>query len=299
MLLTGVIYGLLAALGQSVSFLFSRRYIVKGHGDSVRLLAIGHVMMGAQAAVILPFCWDSSIDDTGRILVYGVWATVTYLLGQVGFLAAIRRTEVSRVSPLLGLKVAAVAPISMWLLSAQIAPLQWVAIAMSIAGGFLLKRIGGWLPVATVFGTILAVIMFALSDVGIIKLVQACGDGLRASICAVSVSYIMCGLIGLVLLPWYGSRRSDDWLAAAPYAVLWLPSMFALFTSLAMCGAVLGNIVLSTRGLFSIALGVLLARGGMHHLEQHVARDVLVRRTAAAILVVAAIGLYAWGASQS
>lgn len=135
--------------------------------------------------------------------------------------------------------------------------------------------------------------MFAFSDIGIIKLVDACGSGLRGSVCAVCVSYGMCGLTGLAVLPWFGTRRAADWRAAAPYAAIWLPSMFGLFAALAMCGAVLGNIVLSTRGLFSIGLGVLLARGGLHHLEQHVARDVLLRRTGAAVLVVAAIALYA------
>jgi len=104
----------------------------------------------------------------------------------------------------------------------------------------------------------------------------------------------MCGVAGLVALPWYGSRRFADWRAAAPYAAIWLPSMFALFGSLALCGAVLGNLAIATRGLFSIVLGVVLARGGFHHLEQHVARGVLLRRLAAAILMMAAIGLFGW-----
>lgn len=296
MLAAGIIYGLIASAGQSVSFVYSRRFIVNKHGDEVQLLALGHVMMGVGAAICLPFCWDSSITNLASVLWYASIASATYLVGQVGFFAALRRSEVSRVSPLLGLKVAAVAPLSMWLLDAEIVPLQWLAIAMSIAGGFMLKRIGGWLPIGTIVGTLFAVVMFASCDIAIIKLVRLFGDGMMASVRAVCVTYVICGIAGLAALPWFGSRNSRDWRAALPYAGIWLPSMFGLFASLVMCGAVLGNIVLSTRGLFSIAIGVLLARAGHLHLEQHVARDVVLRRAAAAVLMVASIGLYAWAA---
>ena len=209
MLIVGIIYGLFAAAGQSVSFVFSRRFIVQGHGDSVRLLALGHVMMGAVAAALLPVIWDWEISNLAAVAWFGLLACVSYLIGQVGFLAAIRRSEVSRVSPLLGLKVAAAAPFSMWLLSAEIVPLQWLAIAMSVAGGFMLKRIGGWLPIATIAGTLFAVVMFALCDIVIIKLVRVCGDGLLASVRGVCVTYTLCGLAGLAALPWCGTRRAE------------------------------------------------------------------------------------------
>jgi len=297
MLAAGIFYGLIASVGQSVSFVYSRRFIVNGHGDEVRLLALGHVMMGSVAAISLPLAWDWSIREIDAVLWYGTLTAATYLIGQIGFFAALRRSEVSRISPLLGLKVAAVAPFSIWLLSAEIVPLQWVAIAMSVFGGFLLNRIGGRLPLMTLSCTLFAVVMFALSDIAIIKLVDTCGQGFMASIRAVCVTYTLCGLVSLAVLPWCGSRKIADWKAAAPYAAIWLPCMFGLFASLAMCGAVLGNIVLSTRGLFSIGFGVLLARSGHHHLEQHVARSVLLRRAIAAVFMIAAIGLYAWAAN--
>jgi drug/metabolite transporter (DMT)-like permease len=296
MLVPGILYGLLASAGQSISFVFSRRFIVNGHGDPVRLLALGHVMMGIAAAALLAVVWDSTQLHVDLIAFDAFWASATYLLGQVFFFAAIRSTAVSRISPLLGLKVAAVAPLSIWLLGAQITAIQWLAIAMSMSGGFMLNRIGGRLPVATIGSIVIAVFLFALSDIYIIKLVEACGDGMMASIRAVCVAYAMCGLAGFAMLSWCGSRLAADWRAAVPYAAIWLPSMFGLFAALAMCGPVLGNIVLATRGLFSIGLGVLLARGGLHHLEQHVSRDVLLRRTAAAVLMIAAIGLFAWAA---
>ena len=54
-------------------------------------------------------------------------------------------------------------------------------------------------------------------------------------------------------------------------------------------------ILQSTRGLFSIGLGVLLARWGLIHLEPAVGGRIVWKRLLAAILMVGAIALYALG----
>jgi hypothetical protein len=55
---------------------------------------------------------------------------------------------------------------------------------------------------------------------------------------------------------------------------------------------VFGNIMQSTRGVMSVAIGAALAHLGWHELEQRVDRATLLRRLAAALLMTAAIALY-------
>ena len=55
---------------------------------------------------------------------------------------------------------------------------------------------------------------------------------------------------------------------------------------------VFGNVLLSSRGLFAVIIGAVLAHRGWHELEQRVDRATLLRRIAAAVLMTAAIALY-------
>jgi hypothetical protein len=57
-------------------------------------------------------------------------------------------------------------------------------------------------------------------------------------------------------------------------------------------GVVFGNILQSTRGVMSVAIGAALAHLGWHDLEQRVDRSTLLRRLTAALLMTAAIALY-------
>ena len=82
---------------------------------------------------------------------------------------------------------------------------------------------------------------------------------------------------------------------AVPYAAVWFSGMAAFYACFALCGIVLGNIVQNTRGLLSIALGWFVARAGRTDLEERVSRAVLARRVAAALLLLAAVALYALG----
>jgi len=164
----------------------------------------------------------------------------------------------------------------------------------------VLNASGGWLPWQAVIGSLVACVAYAIADIDIIRLVAAMGGGdgvdpaekFHASVISALLCYIVCGLVAATLLPWYGSKRKDDWYAALPFAGAWIIGMFCFFGALAMIGAVFGNIILATRGVFSIVLGAGLARLGMVHLEQKVAKDVLARRAAAAILMIVAIGVY-------
>jgi uncharacterized membrane protein YgdD (TMEM256/DUF423 family) len=72
-----------------------------------------------------------------------------------------------------------------------------------------------------------------------------------------------------------------------------------LYCSFGLVGVVFGNILQSTRGIMSVALGAMLAHLGWHELEQRVDRAMLLRRFAAALLMTAAIAIYAIDLSQA
>jgi drug/metabolite transporter (DMT)-like permease len=298
LLLLGIVCGFITAAAHAVAFAISRRYIVLGHGSSLRLMVMSHAMMGPLAIVVLLASWS---DELRRVTTWAplmLGASLTYLVGQALFFISLRRTAASRLVPLLGLKTVAVIPPTMVLLGEKLSWIQGAAVALSLVAGAMLHHIGGRLPWRALLSTLVAVCLFALSDVYIILLVRQMGTGdLAAAARSVGLVYGFCGLAVLPLLPRLGTRRASDWLAAAPHAACWLPSMYTLFACLALCGAVLGNIVVGTRGLFAIALGAILASRGMFHIEHHASRGEIARRFAAAVLMIAAIAIYGLGKS--
>ena len=119
---------------------------------------------------------------------------------------------------------------------------------------------------------------------------------LARSLFALALIYAVTGAASAALMPAVPRFRAADWRRhALPYAALWFSAMVVLYVCFAACGLVLGNIVQSTRGLISVGLGWLVARAGRTDLEERIAPAVLVRRVAAAVLLLAAIALYALG----
>jgi hypothetical protein len=82
---------------------------------------------------------------------------------------------------------------------------------------------------------------------------------------------------------------------ALPFSTLWPGAIISLFLCIGLAGPVFAVILQSTRGLMSVALGALLAAKGGTHVEQKLTKKVLLQRIAAAILMIAAVTLYAIG----
>jgi drug/metabolite transporter (DMT)-like permease len=298
----GVAAGLIGAFLSTISYFVSRHHGSRG-GGSLRLLVLAHVMMGIVCVPLTWLLWPAGMTITSRWLAPLVGSTVTYMLGQAGVFAALRRTDASRVAPLLGLKIAMIAGITSFLPGKPLDARQWLAVGMSVTAAAMLQR-GGAVPAAAVGAILVTCAVFAMSDMCILALI----DGLQRSAAdagvalgripagglAMIITYAFCGVLAVGLLPAAPVRRRvpGDRTTAACYAAVWLGGMAALYVSFGLVGTVFGAILQSTRGMMAIVMGAALAHAGWHGLESHVDRRTLVRRAAAAALMTAAIAVF-------
>lgn len=292
--LAGVLCGLAAAFAQSLSFLLSRQFVIRQNNAVFRLLVLSHVIMGVASLAILPLVWTASVPPVGRFFWPLAGSAGFYMLGQLGLFFALRYTDASRTAPLLGLKIVVIALITVTLMRKAIGPQQWLAVAMSVGAAFVLHTSGRrmhWQAVAAVLATC---VNYSLSDLSIVELVKALGGpgDWHVLLLSVSLSYILCGIVAAILMPWLGRSSAAEWRYALPFSAAWYVAMIFLYACFGLIGALYGNIVQSTRGLISVIIGAALARLGMVHLERRVSRWVFLQRAAAAVLMSAAIALF-------
>ena len=303
----GVVSGLAAAFFSAVSYLVSRHYglgqrAMGRKSAALRLLAVSHLLM---AAVCIPLAWAAWPASPPPVRLFALPLALSvglYLLGQSSLFAALKRVEASRMAPLLGLKIVMLAVIVSFVLGHVLDTRQWLAVALSVAAAVMLQAGRGAVP-AGAFGFVLSCCLcFAISDIFILRLIDGLQAGamtssvvlsrLHAGGLAMALTYGVCGLLFVPLVVALRPYTRADWVAAAQYASAWLLSMVGLYCCFGLVGVVFGNILQSTRGVMSVAIGAALAHLGWHELEQRVDRVTLLRRLAAALLMTAAIALY-------
>lgn len=298
----GVAAGLLAAAASAISYLISRHHVSEG-GSSRQMLVLSHALMGAACLPAAVLLWPSGLPADRCWIGPLTGSSCCYLAGQVVVFSALARADASRVSPLLGLKIAMLACIVSLTPGSALDARQWAAVALSLIAACMLQRGGGMRPSAVAF-TLAACVAFAVADLFIVALIDglqqaaiAGGTPLRraeAGFLAMLVTYAVCGLLAtlsLAALPSLRPTHRRDWIAASRYACMWLLGMAGLYTCFGLVGVVFGNILQSTRGMMSIAIGAALAHAGWHALETRIDRRTLVRRLVAAGLMTAAIAL--------
>ena len=108
----GIGAGILSVLFICGSYIFSREYL-RRNKDAVKLAVFSQLVMavGGLALLILYSCYYR-IPWTWKMVLILIAQVGTFLLGQTAFLMMLRRVESSRASALLGLKILALALIS-------------------------------------------------------------------------------------------------------------------------------------------------------------------------------------------
>jgi len=300
----GILFGLLTAFLQSVSYLFSKQLVRVQQWSMPRLLAMAHVLMGLAAIPVWWLVRPAGGFDPAADLPWAVGVIGFYLLGQAGLLYALKHTDASRVAPLLGLKIVMLAGFTVLLMDQPLSVMQWAGVLIATAAAFVLNHAGGRNPWPAVIAILATCACYSLSDLCIRQLIdqlavggemQREGGRVIVSVRATAMSYLLGGVVGAAAMPWLGSRRVADWRAVTPYAAVWFSAMLFMFATIGLVNVVLANILQSTRGLMAIGLGVALAAAGWTHLEAETERGVLIRRIAAAVLMTGAVGLYVAG----
>jgi len=295
----GIVSGLACALSQSGAYVFSRLLLLRTRSSVLRFLVLSHILMGMASGIILILMRPRDIPP---ISVYGpsmLAAMGFYIVGQAGLLTLMRFTAPSSVAPLLGLKIVTLAVLNLLLFGEQLHVAQWSAVALSAAAALVLNAAGGKLRPAAMLLVLCACTGYSLSDLGIAALVRHLGEpgSVRAAVLATVLCHILLGAIALVLLavlrePW--DLRAYARLGA-PYAALWFLAMLLFFFTIACVGPVYAVILQSTRGLWSVLAGALIAHLGWVQVEDRHAHHVVLRRVLAALMMIAAIWLYSRG----
>lgn len=291
----GLVFGLLMAVFQSLSYLCCRAFLKKHDGDFLKLLSLSHIIMGIVSLPFLVFLRPAEMPAVSSYIVSLLGCTGFYLVGQTFFFAAIAHSEPSRISPILGLKVLMLAVISSLFFGEHFSATKWVAVGLSTAAIFLLSNSGGRLGWRTLIFAVLACLGYCLSDLNIKTLIDKFGfmPVIDRAILTGSMCYALCGLAGAVALMFSRSRTDKEvWLYALPFAVTWFISVIFLFSCFSLVGVVFGNILQSTRGLISVVLGFAIAHIGFEDWEAKVGKRVFLQRLLAALLMTGAVGLF-------
>ena len=300
----GIIAGLTAAFFSSVSYLISRHHGARERHASRRLLIFAHVIMGFTCGLFALSSYSSEILFS-QIWRWNIWlpcfvSTGTYFFGTSAVFRVLRRTEASRLSPLLGLKIIALGLIVSLVFGQTLSVEQWFAVMLCAAAAILLQQGGSGLPVQSLIVLSCGCICFAIADLGIVEMIDAMQDAVALSrfsvgCLALLVTYVFIGLIASPLALFEYARHPQptkrDWLAAGEYSAAWLLAMFGLYACIGFVGVILSTILQSTRGIVSVVLGAIVSGQGWHQLESRVERNVFCRRLFSALCMTAAIAL--------
>jgi drug/metabolite transporter (DMT)-like permease len=297
-LAAGVTAGLVSGACNAVAFLISRHHATASRGGGLRLLVLGHLVMAAACVPLVWLLWPAAGLDAAACLPPLVGGIGCYLAGQAALIVALRRADASRVAPLLALKIVALALIVSCLPGERLDLRQWAAVGLCVVAATVLQGRRDPVPAAVLGLMLFACLGFAAADLFIVRLIDAvhAADPSRPRLwacgLAAAVTYVSCGLVAAAFLPVTAPGGRGVWAAAAWYGAVWLAGMGALYACFGFLGAVFGNVLLSSRGLFAVVIGAVLAQRGWHDLEQRVDRATLLRRIAATLLMTAAVALY-------
>ncbi len=298
-MITGIVAGLLCAFLQAVSYVCSAGFMRK-YRSSLRLVIFSQLGMGVFCLPLVPFLYPEGLDGRGGefLLWVGIWIVV-FAIGQIAFFNALRSIEASRMSSLLGLKIIVLAVISVVFLRHPLNSLQWTAVLISTLAAVGMNWSGGahftgkgmiWLLLALVF--------YSLTDMAETHLVRL-PQGIGVFRSAIGMGVVCYGVLGLLTLPMLLRFRwtNRQFVLAAPFAVSWFLSQVVLFVSFGLLGTVFGNVIQASRGLISIAIGIVLLHLGFGKLDAEISREMWIRRIAAAVMMTAGIVLYSLASS--
>ncbi len=294
---TGIVYGLGAALFQSIAYLSSRHFTDRKGGSPVQLLLATHILLGPAALAVLLLVPKELYPPLGSYLVAALGTTLCFMMAQILIFAALRRAAPSRVSPLLGLKILFVVVLSGIFFAASYTGLQFAAVFLALGAALVLNYSGGSLPGRALILILTAALLLAGSDIFIQAAVLpfAHFGSFMQGVIPLAVSYAMAGILSLILWPFLCSLKPGQFADALPFTFSWTIGIILFFISIAEVGVMYTAVLQSLRGLFNVLFGAVLGYLGFHLLEEKHNLGVILRRIAAALMMTGAITLFGFG----
>lgn len=294
-MLTGYICGIATALFSSLSYLFSRSFTSRSGRSPLRLLALSHLLMGVFSILLLPFVQQPFPDNISSVLIPLSGTAVFYLAAQAGLFFLLKKNTASNISPLLGLKILIVGIIGVCI-GTPFTPLTAGGTVLAAASVLLLRGNAKNLTFKIIGSVCIVCTLYALSDYSIKYLIPAVAQkpvaDIHGILTSVAYTYIMTGIISLGFYKEIFRADLADWKTSLGFAVCWYAAMCCLFAAFDRVGVVTGVVLQSFRGTISVLLGALLARAGLHHLEEKISARMRILQYTAALCMCAAVFLF-------
>ncbi|MBO5959366.1 MAG: DMT family transporter [Lentisphaeria bacterium] len=303
----GIIFGLTAALLMSLSYIFSKRFMLI-HGSPFLLTLYAMMVQGIAGLILLAFVWwhfTWSLDLPAVLIALG--AVAGGIFGNFCFFRTLKEVEASRISSLLGLKIATLALICMIILRQSVNGLQWVAVLMATVAAVGMNFTGGKITLKAAFWLFLTLIGYSLGDIAgtewlevFLKMGGEDTSRLTASIASVSsTTFLSAVVMSPLFLLKKVPKNPKMLLDSSYYALIWFTSLLFLFDCFSSVGVVYGSILQAARGVISVIIGALLLKFGFSDYEPRVGLSAWIRRLIMAILMAGAMTLYAIAKNMS
>lgn len=292
----GIFAAALTAFLQSLSYISSAAFI-RRYNSSWSLLICSQMAMGIVSIPVAVIFFPAALfDNPLRAFLYlASWIAIT-CAGQYFFFATQKEIESSRLSSLLGLKIIILATISALLLQESLSLQKIAAVSLATFGaiGINSGKSTKKFTLKALFLMLLTVVSYSVADLvetSILKLSHS-GNIWKDSLGVCAFCYM---LLGIFMIPVLNKKNFslERFKTGAPYGILFFASQITLFVSFGLIGPVFANVVQSSRGIISVALGIVLCKLGFSHLDVKGSRNLWIRRFICAVIMTTAIILYA------
>lgn len=296
---TGFLSGIAAAFLNAAGYLFSAHFLKK-YGSAWDLQVSAQINMLLLSLPLVWFFYPGPVVNLPEYIFYMTAWVAVFFIGQLSFFMALKYIEASRLSSLLGLKIIVLTVIFM--ITARLFPniWKWLAIFIAAAAAVMINWQGnGKINFKGGIFLTCTLICYSFSDICETGLIACMVDSgyspFRGALFTTSAAYIALGCTSLPALIKVKITRIQ--LAAAlPYSLLWILSQVFLMVCFAKVAPVFGNVILASRGLFSVVLGGLLMLYTGSKLDADISPRQWLRRGIAAIMMILAIAIYSWAA---
>ncbi len=297
----GIFCGLTAAGLNAVGYLFNTRFLHHYHSPLRLLIVSNFIMLVISLPLLLILYPAGELTEWRTILGSLGLGILCYTFGQTSFFLTLREIESSRIASLLGLKIVILTLIFLLVKNQDPNAGQWTAVLMASVAAFLINWTGtnwgiSWKGCLFMLCTLVG---YSLEDICETSMVMgAVRSGmpvLKSSLLAAALLYTVLGIVTLPVFLFLKPSRKQM-IQGMPCAVFWLGSQIALMSCFALLQPVFANVILASRGLIAVLLGAVLPFFGIRNLDAAISRKQWILRGFAALLMIAAIGLYSLSA---